>query len=515
MPNIDLEKPIASDFLRSAPARGLKSGKASVEREGGDNGAGIVRGAAVITRGEALGHGMWIDAVMLRDVHEAINAAGQRGIKARFTHPGLSSDGLGSFLGRFKNAELDGDIVRADLHLAESAHDTPDGDLASYVMNLAEEDPEAFGASIVFKHDGNAEEDFETANQQPVEEKDYKGQPVTRMRFRSPDPKNTEHLPHARLKQLRAIDAVDSPAANPSGLFHATDVAHEAESLLSYALGLSAEKPQLSRFEVDPDRTRAFVARFFSEQGLSLIATPAPQYAVGDRVEVTGKPHMDGQGGGTVQLVTMEPTYGIVFDGMENMGIHRWYVESELKAEDNASADGAPAEDPGDAPDAQSQKKKSKKPMKPMPGMGEGVSKQEHDAMAGAVLAIQEGETPEKTFSATDLQRFRDAFGERGTGWFLEGKSFEDCEKLAAGEKLAALEAKLSEMETRHNTALAAITQERDELKQRIAAAKLGEEQPVSFSTPQGTPERPHAFAGLPEGLQRYAGGIQLANRKN
>lgn len=245
----------------------IARGQVSVHLAGGDAGAGLIRGAAVITRGEALGHDIWIDHTMLQQVRDAIQAAGQRGIKARFTHPGLSADGLGTFLGRFKNGYIDGDVVRAELHFGESAHDTPDGDLAEYVMALAAEDPTAFGNSIVFRHDLQAEQDFEATHQQEVS--DAAG---ARKVFRSPDERNTDHLPHARLKQLRAIDCVDQPAANPGGFFHATDVAHEADELLAYACGLSARRPDLAMFDLDPDRVRGFVARFLDRAGLQLTA---------------------------------------------------------------------------------------------------------------------------------------------------------------------------------------------------------------------------------------------------
>jgi hypothetical protein len=101
-------------LLRSTIARGLAAGDQPVDRTGGDFGAGIVRGMAILTRGEALGHGLWCDRVMLSQVATAINASAN-GAKARFTHPDLSGDGLGKGLGRVKNASLDGDVVRRNL----------------------------------------------------------------------------------------------------------------------------------------------------------------------------------------------------------------------------------------------------------------------------------------------------------------------------------------------------------------------------------------------------------------
>lgn len=87
------------------------------------------------------------------------------GLKSRFTHPSLSGDGLGSFLGRTKKFRMDNVTVdrpegivslfavRADLHLSESSFDTPNGNLGQYVLNLAEEDSEALSSSLVLKID--------------------------------------------------------------------------------------------------------------------------------------------------------------------------------------------------------------------------------------------------------------------------------------------------------------------------------------------------------------------------
>lgn len=396
--------------VRGPIATGLASGKQAIDRTGGDNGAGVILGAAVITRGEALGHGMWIDAAMLKQTHDAIAAAGKNGIKARFTHPGLSSDGLGSFLGRFKNPQLDGDVVRADLHFSQSAHDTPDGDLAEYVTTLAEEDPKAFGTSIVFRHDFAAEKDFESQNQQEIDAVDYKGRPTKIKAFRSPDPQNKEHLPHARLKMLRAVDAVDSPAANPGGFFHAQDVAHEADDLISYALGLSPERPELSNFDVEPDRVSSFVSKFLDRHGL----------------EITTK--------------TKEAP-----------------VTTKPLAEDISP------ETPAD------------------PKLGEQPD-------------------PKAEFAA-QLKLYTSEFGvANGSQWLADGKPIDECRKLHAASVEQQRQAEL----TAKDEQITKLTAERDELKTRIEQAKLGDENPVEFSPPEGNPIDTKLSNGLPPGVARF-----------
>lgn len=92
--------------------------------------------------------------------------ANQGGTKSRFTHPDMSNDGLGKFLGRVHNPTLSTAIdartgkevkaVRADLHFDKTALETPPSGgrpLGDYVMALAESDPGALSSSIVVKVD--------------------------------------------------------------------------------------------------------------------------------------------------------------------------------------------------------------------------------------------------------------------------------------------------------------------------------------------------------------------------
>jgi len=151
----------------------------------------VIAGFAVVTKGVTHDERGEFDDVALDSVVEFGNQS-KGGIKSRFGHPNMSSTALGTFLGRTKNFRRDGDVVRADLHIDRTAHETPDGDLAGYVMNLAESDPGAFGSSMVI----HWEEEFR-------EKKQVEGE---------------ELPPLIRVKKLMSVDVVDDPAAN-DGLF--------------------------------------------------------------------------------------------------------------------------------------------------------------------------------------------------------------------------------------------------------------------------------------------------------
>ncbi len=250
-----------SEVLRTEP-KYLRTGKSSgsierIDRRGGYRSAGVIRGVSVITEGEALGHDLWIDADMLDQVSDAINAR-NKGIKSRFTHPSMSGDGLGKFTGRVMDASVQGDQVVADQHFSQAGHSTPDGDLAAWLMDMAQDDPDAYGLSIVFDIDADQMEAF-------IEENSQDGE------WRSPDPDNVRNLPHARLSELRAIDAVDEPAANPSGLFHReSSIIEEAERLAGYALGFASEAPAVRQLGLDADRVKGFVSRYLETHNLRI-----------------------------------------------------------------------------------------------------------------------------------------------------------------------------------------------------------------------------------------------------
>ena len=254
--------------FRTLPARpGADGPKSKIEREGGDNRYGIIRDVSLATRGEALGHGLWLDREFILQVARAAQAK-QLGLKARFTHPGMSGDGLGKMLGRVRNVRIDadGNRVLGDLHFIRSATTSPDGNLAAYVMDLAADAPEDFGLSIVFSGDTAAEEAY--AKQHTVEG----------VGFQSADPENLNNYPHARLQKLYAVDAVDEPAANPGGLFSAlADPEGDFEaysSAVEFALGISEAPGALQQLSnVHPQRVRDLVSRVLARRNLSLMPT--------------------------------------------------------------------------------------------------------------------------------------------------------------------------------------------------------------------------------------------------
>lgn len=145
-------------------------------------------GVAVITEGDALGHGQYVDAETLQQVVELANAKPQGRLPVNYSHGWASwsgSDSLGDRLGYAENFRLDGSVVRADIRFTAS---NLIADKVDQVLTMAETAPTTFGVSIVF--DGWSE--------------------------------LINNVAYTRIYSLYTADIVGVPAANPNGLFAAT-----------------------------------------------------------------------------------------------------------------------------------------------------------------------------------------------------------------------------------------------------------------------------------------------------
>ena len=190
-----------TEFLRSNIAQGIEAGAKGVAPGlKHEKGKGVILGYSVINKGKLNEQDVrkWeMDDVSLNQIVDLGNKS-VIGIKSRFGHPNMSGEALGTFLGRAKNFRREGDVVRADLYFDETAYKTPNGDLATYVLDLAANDPESFGTSIVFSAE------FETRLEKDgTPKKDAKGKLLPDL---------------VRFKMLYGSDVVDDPAAT-NGMF--------------------------------------------------------------------------------------------------------------------------------------------------------------------------------------------------------------------------------------------------------------------------------------------------------
>lgn len=180
-------------ILRTDPARGLELGVKGVDR-----GTATIAGASIMQVGVVKDGRFEIDAKTLKQFNGLANTS-KIGLKVRFGHPSMSDDALGTFLGRAKHFRVDpdGTLSRGDIFFDETSFRTPKGDLGGYVLDLATNDPAAFGMSVVVE----ADREFRLNPDGTRQLHEETGEPLP---------------PLLRIKHPLAVDFVDSPAATNS-----------------------------------------------------------------------------------------------------------------------------------------------------------------------------------------------------------------------------------------------------------------------------------------------------------
>lgn len=169
--------------------------------------AGVIPNVCLMTPGPALGHGLYADEETVAQFVIAANEeeARRKGVKSRFTHPGMSDDGLANFVGKFRNIRFADGKAFGDLHISDMADRSPSGKLGEYIAGRAKEAPESFGTSAVL--DGGIK-----AIWLDREGKESESKPETPL-YKYPVIRFTDET------AVTAVDFVDEPALNPNGVF--------------------------------------------------------------------------------------------------------------------------------------------------------------------------------------------------------------------------------------------------------------------------------------------------------
>lgn len=137
----------------------------------------IIEGVSIISVGEAKGHGLFVDDITLQEV-KACAESYAGGVKVNLDH----GAGIRDIVGFCDNFRIVGKKLVADLNLLETA------EKRAYVLEIASRMPDTFGISIAFSG--------------PVRERDGRS--------------------FASCTELYSADLVQTPAANPTGLFSFT-----------------------------------------------------------------------------------------------------------------------------------------------------------------------------------------------------------------------------------------------------------------------------------------------------
>lgn len=145
-----------------------------------DSAAGVIYGVSVITAGEAQGKnaGTWIDSTTLSQMAK-VAAGFPDGVKVKLSQSKEHDGSAGQIVGVLKSFRIDGNQVRADLHLLKSDSQF------SKIIEMSSTMPSEFGLSVAI-------------------------------------PKRLEKVGDhdcLRVEDIYSVDIVEAPSANPGGLF--------------------------------------------------------------------------------------------------------------------------------------------------------------------------------------------------------------------------------------------------------------------------------------------------------
>ena len=226
---------------------------------------GTLYGVQICLEGEARGHGVWLGSDFITDLCTQ-GSAKNVGMKVRFGHPNMCSDALGTFLGRASNfhcVEVERKGVKcnalfADIKLADEAKHSPGGDLYTWTLEAAKNNPDTFGQSIVFTY-----ADFYVLDSEGVKHpysKVYDGteNDDTRIKkYKEWKEKSVDGRFYAVLDKFLGTDFTDSPAA--------TDGVFTDKSLAATATEMLDDHPEIvALLANNPDAVGQFVERYNS-----------------------------------------------------------------------------------------------------------------------------------------------------------------------------------------------------------------------------------------------------------
>ena len=199
--------------------------------------SGVIRDVAIITTGEAKGHGVYVDATTLAQVKKCADLF-RGGLGVKF-NPNTFDHGQAGIAGSVQNLRIVGNRLLGDLRVASTYA------FRAYLLELAANQPDSFGLSI----------DFDMYTE------------------------NVGGLDYARCASLDAVTVVDVPAAN-DGLFRAASQPADPDRARSALAALFARRSPTSPMQTNLNTSTAtgFAARLSTLQAEGKSAGAAIQH---------------------------------------------------------------------------------------------------------------------------------------------------------------------------------------------------------------------------------------------
>jgi len=135
--------------------------------------ASLIPAVYILSQGEAKGHDLWIDKTSIEQAFELMKKA-PNGVKVKMNH----GSGLDAVVGFARNPRIEGDKLKADLHLLKSS---PHYGL---IKEMADEAPDQFGVSLAFMNESETIDGRDYIRPQSIASADLVSSPASNERFR-------------------------------------------------------------------------------------------------------------------------------------------------------------------------------------------------------------------------------------------------------------------------------------------------------------------------------------------
>jgi len=133
----------------------------------------VIQDVYILSQGEAKGHDLYIDKTSIEQAFELMKKA-PNGVKCKLNH----GSGLESVVGYARNPRIEGDKLKADLHLLKSSPHY------ALIKEMADEAPDQFGVSLAFMNESETINGKDYIRPQSIASADLVSSPASNERFR-------------------------------------------------------------------------------------------------------------------------------------------------------------------------------------------------------------------------------------------------------------------------------------------------------------------------------------------
>jgi len=203
--------------------------------------ASLIPAVYILSQGEAKGHDLWIDKTSIEQAFELMKKA-PNGVKVKMNH----GSGLDAVVGFARNPRIEGDKLKADLHLLKSS---PHYGL---IKEMADEAPDQFGVSLAFMNESETIGGKDYIRPQSIASADLVSSPASNERFKDFATTEGEMLVFAVGTKLRCWEGY-KPAKGVEAYAPGSCVKAEVKEDLGYNAGGQSVPADIKEAVVESD----------------------------------------------------------------------------------------------------------------------------------------------------------------------------------------------------------------------------------------------------------------------